>query len=71
MGVAERIQKQPESVRAKVESYIERTMEIPLPDVPSLAEIGDVVALRLASEMPELSDMARRKLANYYTYQWR
>lgn len=71
LGVTDRIQQQPESVRVTIQSYIDRTMEIPLPPAPSLTEIGDIVARQLASEMPELSELARQKLANYYTYQWR
>jgi hypothetical protein len=71
VGIDDRIEQQPESVRDKVESYLDRTMDIPLPDAPSLSDIGDIVAHQLASEMPELSDVTRRKLANYYTYEWR
>ncbi len=70
-GLRDRLNAQPDTTKQIVESYLARTTEFPLPKVSSLSEIADIVLQWLSSEMPELSDLARRKLSNYYTYQWR
>ena len=70
-GLRDRLNAQPDTTKHIVESYLERTTKFPFPNVPSLTEIADIVLRWLSSEMPELSDLARRKLSNYFAYQWR
>lgn len=61
-----------ESVRDAVRALIDETMRIRIEwGEKSLIEIGDEVEEVLAERHPELSDPARRKLRNYFTYQVR
>ena len=70
--VEQRINSLPVSIRPKIQSYIDRTIGIPLPNnLTDLTCIGDAILNKLEEEMPELSRTARMKLSNYYTYQWR
>ncbi|MFO0942380.1 MAG: hypothetical protein U0930_16705 [Pirellulales bacterium] len=71
IGITDRIKQLPIDLRAVVQAIIDRTMEIPLPEASSLQEISDKIRESIDSQMPELSDLVRAKLANYYTYQWR
>jgi hypothetical protein len=71
IGLQDRVNELPANLPQVVQSYIDRTMSIPLPDERSLAETGNHIAQILATEMPELSSIARTKLASFYTYQWR
>jgi hypothetical protein len=70
-GVYDRVNAMPIQQRRMIESYLDRTRSVPLPKQASLTDIGDTIAKMLEANMPELSETVRRKLANYYTYQWR
>ncbi|MEM9943686.1 MAG: hypothetical protein AAF939_19140 [Planctomycetota bacterium] len=71
VGVSDRIGSLPDEIRCEVESYIERALNIPLPNVSSLSEIGQIVQQQLSVDMPELSSESHAKLASYYTYNWK
>jgi hypothetical protein len=72
LGLADRLNALPDHLGSKVRQYLELTMQIPLPaGSESLAVLAESIAKQLSITTPELSDLTRQKLANYYAFEWR